>query len=209
LDGWVRVLLVDDHAIVRRGLREVIAEAFADSVFGEAGSESEALALGGTWDLAIVDLSLRQRGGLDLVQQLKARTPALRVLVVSMQDERAYGVRALRAGASGFVSKDVVADALPQAIRTVIGGGVYASPAVTAQLVSKSGASGELPHHGLSDRELQVLCAIGRGRSVKQIAVEFALSEKTISTYRTRLLEKLQLAGTAELIRYAIEHQLV
>lgn len=207
----MRVLVVDDHAVFRKGLRQVLVETFAGAYVGEAATQHEALALADRepWDLVLLDLSLQGRDGLELLRELKKRWPRMPVLVVSMQDEREYAVRVLRAGAAGYVAKTAAADELPPAIRAVLSGGTYVTPAVGAELAAAvAGKRAEAPHAALSDRELQVLRMIGSGKSVKQIAAELALSEKTISTYRTRLLDKLALENTAELIRYALERGL-
>ncbi len=203
------MLLVDDHAIVRRGIREVISELHADAEIVEASDGVDALDQvdRGHFDLAIVDLSLPRRGGLDLLHELQAHSPETRVVVVSMHAEREYVVRAFRAGAAGYVTKQSAADELPTAIGSVLAGDRYVDPLLVPDMVAQLGR----PDDGvaiLSDRELQVLRLIGSGKSVKQISGELSLSEKTVSTYRTRLLKKLGLQGTAELIRYAVERHL-
>jgi DNA-binding NarL/FixJ family response regulator len=207
----MRVLVVDDHAVFRKGVRQVLVETFTEAHVGEAATQQEALALADRepWDIVLLDLSLRGRDGIELLRELKRRWPQMPVLVVSMEDEREYAVRVLRAGAAGYVAKTAAADELPTAIRTALSGGTHVNSAVGAELAAAvAGKRTEAPHAALSDRELQVLRMIGAGKSVKQIAAELALSEKTISTYRTRLLDKLVLENTAELIRYAIERGL-
>lgn len=210
LDGRVRVLLVDDHAIVRRGLRDVVRELHPDAMFDEADTAAAALALvsSRSWDLAIVDLSLPQRGGLDLLHDLHAHQSDLPVLIVSMHSEREYVVRAFRAGAAGYIPKTAAAEELPTAIRVVLDGHRYLQPALASDIVAELAGPVADPVSALSDRELQVLRMIGAGKSVKQISNELSLSEKTISTYRTRLLAKLGFARTAELMRFAIERGL-
>lgn len=207
----MRVLLVDDHGIVRRGIRDVVSEMFGEVEFGEASDGAAAIDLvsSSTWEIAIVDLSLPNRGGIDLVRELKTRCPAMPILVLSMHQEREYVVRAFRAGASGYVTKSAASEELPGAVRTLLAGKIHVDAARAGEVVAHLVGGSDDVVSSLSDRELQVLRMIGVGRSVKQISIELALSEKTVSTYRTRLLKKLGLEGTGDLIRYAVEHGLV
>lgn len=208
-----RILLVDDHAVVRRGVRQVLAEEMGGSLeFGEAGTPAEALALveAQPWDLVLLDISLPGRGGLDTLRELKRLRPALPVLVLSMHAEEQYAVRTLRAGASGYVRKDSAPAELVRAARKVLAGGTHVSEAVADALArAVSTAAGRPLHEALSDRELEVLRRLAVGRTVKEIAGELHLSEKTISTYRTRLLRKMNMRTNAELTQYALRVGLV
>ncbi|HEY8141955.1 MAG TPA: response regulator transcription factor [Kofleriaceae bacterium] len=207
-----RFLLVDDHSIVRRGLRDLLAEEFAGAEFGEAASGPEALALVARqpWSLMVLDVSIPGRDGLDVLEEVHALHPQTRVLVLSGHDEEQYAMRALRAGASGYVSKDTAPDELCRAVHKVLAGGRYVSSALAEKLADQLARPGErAPHELLSNREMQVLKLLARGRSVKDIGAELSLSEKTISTYRTRILEKMNLKSNAELMRYALKTGLV
>ncbi len=208
----MKVLIVDDHAIVRRGLREIVEERYPGAVVGEASDTAGAVgaALDGDWDLVLLDLALPGRGGIEVLARIRASRPKLPVLVLSMQPEDPFGARVIRAGASGFVNKASAPEALVGAIERVLAGGRYIGPGLAETLANtlQAGVDPATPL-GLSHREFQVLCRLGAGRSVGEIADEMSLSVKTVSTYRTRLLAKLGLRTTAELIRYAIEYDLV
>ena len=208
----IRVLLVDDHAMVREGLRRVLAEGFPAASIAEASSAADAMAAveRSAWDIVILDLSLPGRSGLEALKEMRARRGAMPVLVVTMYAEEQYAVRAFRAGASGFLTKDSPPDALIDAVRKVVNGGKYVTPALAETLASGLGTAHRVAlHQELSDRELQVLRMLGAGLAVKEIAAELALSAKTVSTYRTRILEKMQLRTTAQLVRYALVAGLV
>lgn len=210
----MKILIADDHAIVRRGLREILEEHFPDCTVGEAADAAATLANAGNgeWDLLLLDLSMPGRSGLDLLHDLRVSCPRLSVLVLSVHPEEQYGLRVIRAGAAGYLNKEAAPEALVSAVRRVLAGGKYVGPALAEQLASSlqsGGAPTSEPHQRLSDREFQVLARMGQGRSVKEIAAELSLSEKTVSTYRARVLEKLGLHTTAELIRYAHVHGLV
>lgn len=205
----MRILLVDDHQVVRRGLMQMLAEEFAPVEFGEAGSAAEALeqVWHADWDLVILDINLPGRSGLDVLAELGARPP---VLMLSMVPEEEYALRALRKGAMGYLGKQTVAEELIAGVRKILAGGRYISPTLAERLAANlAGDRNEEPHHQLSDRELQVLQLIARGHSVKEIAEALSLSEKTIFTYRDRLRCKLGLKGDVELARYALGHGLV
>lgn len=207
-----RVLLVDDHAVLRRGVRQLLAEDFPDAEFGEAGSGPTALEMvrDQSWDLVILDLSMPGRDGLDVLKEVRALTSGLPVLVLSMHGEEQYAIRALRAGAVGYVTKESAPEELTRAVRKALEGGRYVSPTMAERLAVAVLESGSRPpHEALSDRELQVLLLLARGRSVKEIGVALALSEKTISTYRTRILDKMDMRSNAELMRYALRLGLV
>lgn len=207
-----RVLLVDDHAVVRRGVRDILTEAMGKLTFGEASKPSEALDIlqREDWDVVILDISLPGRGGLDALRDMKRLRPNVPVLVLSMHAEDHYALRALRGGAAGYVNKESAADELAGAVRKVLAGGTHVS-AVLAETLAKSLRSdaSRPAHERLSDREMEVLRSIASGKTVKEISAELALSEKTISTYRTRLLEKMQMRTNADLIQYALREGLV
>ena len=208
----IKILIADDHAIVRQGLKQTVADQPDMEVVGEARDAAEALKLvrEAAWDVVVLDITMPGRSGLDLLKELKAERPRLPVLILSMHSEEQFAVRALKAGASGYITKQSAPKELINAIRKVHRGGKYVSPSITETLVFALGADYErAPHEALSDREYQVLCMIARGATLKEIAVELALSEKTISTYRVRVLEKMDMKRNAELIRYALQKELV
>ncbi len=207
----IRVLIVDDHAVVRRGLREIVAEAPEMAVADEAASGAEALRLvrDADYDVVLLDLALPDLNGLDVLRQIRAERPAVRVLILSVHPEEQYAVRALRSGAAGYLTKDSAPGELVEAIRQAAAGSRYVSRPLAERLAALlAGEAPPDPLAALSDREFQVLRMLGAGRTVGEIAAALSLSDKTISTYRGRLLLKLRLSTTAELIRYAIEHDL-
>jgi DNA-binding NarL/FixJ family response regulator len=207
-----RILLVDDHAVVRRGVRDILTESLGKVTFGEAAKPSEAIEQLQTsdWDVVVLDISLPGRGGLDALREIKRLRPAVPVLVLSMHAEDHYALRALRAGAAGYVNKDSAAEDLAGAVRKVLAGGTHVSPTLAETLAKSLRSDSSRPvHERLSDRELEVLRALAAGKTVKEIGVDLALSEKTVSTYRTRLLEKMQMRTNAELIQYALREGLV
>ena len=208
----IRVLLADDHAIVRAGLKEILADTGDITVAGEATNGQEVIARvrGGDYDVAVLDMSMPGRSGIDLIKQVKNAKPGLRILVLTMHSEDQYAVRALKAGASGFLTKEAAADQLVAAIRRIAAGGAYVSPETAERLVLATAAhTTSAPHTLLSDREFQVLQMIAGGRTVGEIAKRLSLSVKTVSTHKTRILRKMGLANQAELIRYALEHKLL
>jgi len=206
----IRVLLADDHGLVREGLRGILAKGEDIEVAAEAANGDEVLALvrKHEFDLALLDLSMPGLAGIALIKRLKVEKPKLRILVLSMHGEAQYAARALKAGASGYLTKDSAAAQLLGAIRKIAAGGVQISEAAAAQLIGAS-PTGDTPlHEALSDREYEVLRQIVAGRTVTDIADALSVSVKTISTHKARILQKLNLAGTADLVRYAIEHGL-
>ena len=208
----MNILIVDDHAVVRRGIRALLAEEFPDAAISEASTINDALRelASRSWALVILDLTMPGRGGLDALPQIHSTYPDLPVLVLSAHAEEQYAIRALRAGAIGYVSKDSTLGELIAAARKALAGSVYVSAKLAEILAKDVRAKHGCPLHGaLSDREFQVLRLLARGRSVKQIAVELALSDKTISTYRARMLDKMGMSSNAELVRYAIENGLI
>jgi DNA-binding NarL/FixJ family response regulator len=206
----MRVLIADDHAIVRKGLRQIAEESGKISV-DEAANGQEALdkLRQDRWDALVLDISMPGRHGLDVLQAVRDLQPQLPVLILSMHPEEQYAMRVLKAGASGYMNKDTAPGELVQAIQKIVNGGKYISATLAEKLAYEiSGDSDKLPHEKLSDREYRVLVMIGAGKSVSQIAEELSLSVKTVSTYRSRLLEKMNLNNNADLIRYVIDHNL-
>jgi DNA-binding NarL/FixJ family response regulator len=208
----IRLLVADDHAIVRRGLHQIVAEAPGIEVAGEAATAEEVLARveERAWDVVVLDLSLPGGNGLDLLAQVKRRRPDLPVLILTVHSEEQYAVRALRAGAAGYLTKESAPEQLVEAVRKVVRGGRYVSPAVAEKLAFNLGRDPDRPpHEALSDREYQVLRRVAAGRTVSEVAAELSLSVKTVSTYRTRILEKMGMKSNAELTHYAIKNGLV
>jgi DNA-binding NarL/FixJ family response regulator len=207
----IRVVLADDHPIVRQGLAHLLSSAEDITVVGEAETSAEALAAGlqAGCDVLLLDLAMPGRGGLDVLRELHAARPGLRVLVLSVYDERQIAVRALRAGAAGYLTKDAPGHVLLEASRRVHAGRRVVSPELAEQIIDQIDASSAASaHEKLSNRELEVLRRLSEGRTISEIGTDLALSVKTISTYRTRLLEKLGARTTGDLIRYAIENRL-
>ena len=204
-----KILTIDDHEVVREGVKGLFASDVAE--FGEARNGSEALNLirGGDWDIAILDISLAGRSGLDVLKEIKQMRPALPVLMLSMHAEEQYSMRAFKAGASGYISKASSREELRQAVLKVINGGRYVSPSLAERMVFDLTTSEKSPHEQLSDRELEVLCLIASGKTVGEIAEALSLSDKTISTYRRRILDKMRFNTNAELTHYAIKNRLV
>ncbi len=207
----IRVLLADDHQLVREGLKQLLAAAPDVQVAGEAASGDEALALarGGDYDLALLDMSMPGLSGIDLIKRIKLEKPKLRILVLSMHGEQQYAARALKAGASGYLTKDSAPAQLLGALRKVAAGGVHISETAAAQLVSASAGAETAPHARLSDREFEVFRMLVAGRGLTEIGDQLNLSVKTVSTHKTRILQKMGLDNTAELVRYAVEHGLI
>jgi len=203
----IRVLIADDHKIVRDGLKGILAATADIEVAGEAAGGDEALALvrANDYDVALIDMSMPGLSGIDLVKRLRAEKPKLRLLVLSMHGEHQYAARALKAGAAGYLTKDSASEQLIGAIRKVAAGGVHISEAAAASIVSQQKAS----HEALSDREFEVMRLLVEGLSPTDIAQRLHLSVKTVSTHKTRILEKLNLGSTAELVRYAMENKLL
>jgi DNA-binding NarL/FixJ family response regulator len=208
----LRILITDDHAVVRRGLKQVLEEEFDQVVFGEAQNTREMLEhlQKKAWDVVILDITLPGRSGLEVLGELKLTHPNLPVLVLSMHPEDQYGIRVLKSGASGYMTKESAPDEIVMAIRKVLRGGKYVSPSLAERLAFNLEVNGEKPlHEALSDREYEVMLMIASGKTLTEIAQKLDLSIKTVSTYRTRILEKMKMQNNAELIRYAIKNQLV
>ena len=208
----IKVCVVDDHVVVREGLKRIISENPGMSVTAEAGDGNEALKViqQQPFDVVLLDITMPNKNGMDVLKELRARSPRLPVLVLSMHAEEHYAVRVLRAGAAGYLTKESAPEKLVQAIRQVVRGGKYVSPAVAERLVYQlDSPASKLAHESLSDREYQVMCMIGSGKTVTEIAAELDLSVKTVSTYRVRILEKLNMKNNAEVTRYALKEGLV
>lgn len=206
-----RVLIADDHAIFRRGLEQTITDEVGGWVIGEAATADEAMrqVREATWDVMVLDISLPDRSGLDLLPEIKALRPAMPVLILSMHAESQYAMRALKSGASGYVSKDSASTELVDALKRVLNGGKYVSAAVAETLADVAlGLSSSTPHEGLSNREFTVLVGLGQGKAVGELAAELGLSVKTVSTYRSRMLDKMGLRTNADVVRYVIDHGL-
>jgi len=209
----MRVLIVDDHAVVRRGLQQILSDEYEDVVFGEASNATEALELvtRKKWDVIILDITMPGRSGLDVLKEIKREQPAVPVLVLSIHPEDQFATRVLKAGAAGYMTKESAPDDLVTAIDRVRAGRKYVSPSLAellAEDLEREGPADE-PHKRLSDREFEVLLLIAAGKTVSEIADELGLSVKTISTYRARILEKVHMKSNAELMHYALKHGLV
>lgn len=206
----IRIIIVDDHPLVRRGIRETVAAQDDLQVVGEASRASEVVPLLARQpcDVLLLDLSLPDASGLDLLKDVRRDFPHVRVLVVSTHDPMQYGVRSIRAGAAGYVSKNEPEDEIVPAIRAAVETGRYISPRLGAALADFAMLDVRADAQGLSDRELEVLRRLASGRTISEIAAELSLSVKTVSTYRARMLEKLGLRSTNDLVRYAVEQRL-
>ncbi|MFN2426650.1 MAG: response regulator [Candidatus Binatia bacterium] len=203
----MKMLIVDDHAVLREGLRQIVARLPCEAEIGEAENGMEALARlrEGEWNLVVLDISLPDRNGLDLLKQIKALYPKLPVLILSMHGEAEYAVRAFKSGAAGYLTKRTARTELVEAIQHISKGKRYITPAVAEQLlIDNSGGESDRPLSVLSDREFQVLTMIASGLRIKAVAEQLGVSAKTVSTHRANILDKLRLQGTADLIRYAI-----
>jgi two-component system invasion response regulator UvrY len=207
----IKVIIVDDHPVVRRGLKQIIEDEPDMEVAGEAKNAGECFSLVRKTDctLVLLDITLPDRNGFDVLKQLKYEHPNLPILILSVHSEDQYGLRFIKAGASGYLMKEGAPDELVKAIRKVNTGGKYVSASLAEKLVSHLGAFDKPPHENLSNREFQILCMIAGGKSLKGIADELCISEKTVSTYRARILEKMKMSTNADLTRYALDHHLV
>lgn len=208
----MRILIVDDHAVVRCGVKKILDQQPGESDFGEASTAYEALKLVNDerWDAVLLDISLGGRNGLEVLKELKQIRPRLPVLIFSMHSEEEYARRAFKTGAAGYITKGTSRSELIKAINKVVGGGKYISPTLAEYLVlDMQRGTDKPPHESLSDREFEVMCLIASGKTVSQIAELLSLSDKTISTYRARILGKMGMKTNAELTHYAIKNELV
>ena len=208
----MRILLVDDHEILRHGLKQLLGEIFPDAVFGEAATvvQARAMMVGQLLHLMLLDINLPGGSGLDLLEEARRNQAGVVVLVLSSYPEEEFAVRAFQAGADGYLTKGSVSSELYVAVKKVLAGGKYVSAALAEKLARVlSVPSLQLPHESLSPRELDVLLLVAKGRTIKEIAGELCLGEKTIATYRKRAADKLGLTTNVELARYALQHRLV
>ncbi len=207
----IRVLVADDHTLIRDGLRQILAAAPGIDVTAEAATGDEALALVKTneFDLALVDMSMPGLAGIALIKRLKLERPALRILVLSMHAETQYAARALKAGASGYLTKDSASEQLLVAIRKIATGGIYITDAAAASLIQGPSVQDRPAHEQLSDREFEIFRLLAAGQGPTAIAERLHLSVKTVSTHKMHILEKLNLGNAGEMVRYALEHGLL
>ncbi len=207
----MKFLLVDDHAILRQGLMHILSARWPQAVFGEADSAASVfqMARRHKWDAMILDLGLPDRGGLEVLREIKQEHPQLPVLVLSGQPEEQYGLRVFKTGASGFLNKGSDLEHITEALEKVLSGGRYISPALAEKMAGSFSGQQQSSHAALSDREYAVLCMIGSGQTISQIAAKLSLNVKTVGTYRARLLAKMGLKTNAELTFYAIRNDLV
>jgi two-component system, NarL family, invasion response regulator UvrY len=208
----MKILITDDHAVVRQGLKQILLEEFTRAEFGEATNAQEAIerVWKENWDVVVLDITMPGRSGLEVLKEIKKSRPKLPVLVLSMHPEDQFAVRILKIGASGYMTKESAPNELVGAVKKVMAGGRYVSPSLAEKMASYLAIDVHTPpHERLSDREFLVLRLIASGKTPTAIAKELALSVKTISTYRMRILEKMNMANNAELTHYAIQNQLV
>ncbi len=206
----IKVIIVDDHPVVRCGLKQIIEDEPDMEVVGEAKNAGECFSLVRKTDCTIVllDITLPDKSGFDVLKQLKFEHPGLPVLILSIHPEDEYALRLIKAGASGYLMKEEAPDELVKAIRKVNAGGKYVSASLAEKIIFQSDASEKPSHESLSNREFQILCMIAQGKSLKSIAGELCISEKTVSTYRSRIMEKMKMSNNSDLIRYVSEHHL-
>jgi len=208
----MRILITEDHAVVRQGVKLILADHFKKAVFGEARNATEALARvwKEKWDVVVLDITMPGRSGLEVLKEIKRSRPRLPVLILSMHPEDQFAVRLLKAGAAGYLTKESAAEELVCAIKKVVAGGRYISPSLAERLASYLTIDvRKAPHERLSDREFLILRMIASGKPVSQIARELSLSVATVSTYRGRILEKMDMKNNAELTHYALQKELV
>ncbi len=207
----LRILIADDHAVVRDGLKQLLADRYANAVFGEAGNTQDALEAldNADWDVMLLDLTMPGRGGMDVLSQARDIQPRTKILVLTMHPADQYALRVLKAGAVGYLTKESASEEVVAAIEKVLAGGRYVTAALAEKLISDISATEKTPHEQLSDREFQVLRMLASGKSVKEMGAELSLSVKTISTYRTRIFEKLKFKSNADAVRYVISERLL
>lgn len=208
----INILIADDHDILRAGLKHILSDSGDIAVQGEAcnGIEAVAMLRGGHWDAIVLDLTMPGRNGIELIKQIKGEFPRLPILILSMHKEDIYAVRALKAGAAGYLCKDNAEALLAEAIRKVAGGGLFINQSVSEKLTLDilQGRHSQLPHNRLTDREYQIFLLLVQGLGVSEIGRQLSLSVKTVSTHKASILSKMGLGNTAELVRYAIQHRL-
>jgi DNA-binding NarL/FixJ family response regulator len=207
-----RILIADDHPLFRRGVKEILEDGFNGATIGEAANVQEMLdrVRQESWDAIVMDITMPGKSGIEALRDLKRARPMLPVIILTMHPEEQYAIRMFKAGANGYVTKATFPVELIQAMKTILSGGRYITPKVADSMVCYLNAPRDQPsHQALSDREFQVLKLLAHGRSISAIAEELAVSITTVSTYRARILEKMQMTTSAELIRYAVEHGLI
>lgn len=212
MSNMVRILIADDHAIVRKGLKQIILDEYPSAIVEEVADVESLIrqVMKTTWDVLICDISMPGRSGVEALHQVKQINPQLPVLIMSMHPEDQYALRVLKAGASGYLSKDTIHDDLINAIRTIRLGRKFITPSIAEKLAGALGTdNGKQLHENLSDREFDVFKMIATGRSVSEIAAQLSLSATTVSTYRSRILEKMIMKTNADLTRYALEKQII
>lgn len=208
----IRLLIVDDHAVVRQGVKQILRGRFDKATLGEAKDADEMLDQIRTakWDAVVLDIGLPGRSGLDVLADVKKLSPGLPVLALSAYPEDQLAIRVLKAGAAGYLCKESAPEELLNALRKVLGGGRYVSPALGERLaLTLEQPFDKLPHESLSDREYQILCMLASGKNTTEVAKELVLSPSTVSTYRARVFRKLHVKKRSELVRYALQHQLI
>lgn len=208
----IRIVLADDHLIVRRGLKQILGEEVDFEVIGEAADGGQTLKLvqESSFDVLVLDMSMPGRSGVELIKLIKTEKPRLPILILTMHQEEQYAVRAIKSGAKGYLTKESAPEQLVSAIRKLAAGGAFITPAVAERIAMDFGApTDEAPHTQLSNREYQIFEMIVAGKAVTAIADELCLSVKTVSTHKARILQKMRMSNSAELIHYAIEHLLV
>jgi len=207
-----KILVVDDHYVVRQGLKGMLLEHYANAEFGDACDGQEALECTWKqqWDLVLLDITMPGRGGLDVLKDIRQNFPKLPVIVLSMHPEEQFAIRVLKQGASSYIRKDAAGHELIKGVEAALKGTKYISPSIAQQLATNLERDGNGPCHlALSDREYQVLCLLASGKTVKEVGNELSLSVKTISTYRSRILEKMNLRNNSQLMRYAVQNRLI
>lgn len=208
----IRLVIADDHTIVRQGLKQLLTGTSDFQVIAEAQNGQEVIerVRAGGFEVLLLDMSMPGRSGIDLIKQIRGENPKLRILVLSMHEEEQYAMRAIKAGAAGYLTKDSASEQLVAAIRRVAGGGAFISPAVAEQIALNAMPDAQGPLHGsLTDREFQVFQMLIQGTSVTDIAARLNLSVKTVSTHKSHVMEKLQLQNQTDLVRYALQHRLI
>jgi len=208
----IKILIADDHAIVREGLKQIVAEESDMKVTGEAANANELFDLldGESWEIVVLDINMPGKSGLEALKEMKTRNIKVPVLILSMFSEDQYGLRAIKAGAAGYLKKVSAPTELVSAIRKIVGGGKYISPTLAEKLADNFDSNNKkVPHQNLSDREYQIMCFISLGKSAEEIAEELAISIHTVYSYRNRILEKMHLKSNVELTQYAIQHKLI
>lgn len=208
----IAILIVEDHPIVRRGLKDILTDEYPRAVFGDASDTplAQAALERRKWDIVLLDINIPGRGGLEILEDIRRQYPQTKVLIVSAYPEEEFAVRAFKLGAAGYLSKNQASEELVTAVKKMLSGGKYVTASLAERLADamNSGKANCAPHEALSPRELQILRLIADGKTIKQVAVELALSEKTVGTYRARIAEKTGLRSNVELTRYAFQHGL-